>query len=77
MHDDARGGKTEFSDEDLVHAGHVQVEQPRQTLQQVVLLVSLSTQVSDLLTAIEDLQSVDAHEVGVVVLTRVPSRRRW
>jgi hypothetical protein len=44
---------------------------------QVVLLVSLSTMVTDLLTAIEDLQSVDAHEVGVVVLTRVPSRRRW
>ncbi|MGE0141369.1 MAG: hypothetical protein AB7R77_26530 [Ilumatobacteraceae bacterium] len=44
---------------------------------QVVLLVSLATPVSELLTAIEDLQSVDAHEVGVVVLTRVPSRRRW
>lgn len=44
---------------------------------QVVLLVSLSTQVNDLLAALEDIQSVDAHEVGVVVLTRVPSRRRW
>ena len=44
---------------------------------QVVLLVSLSTHVNDLLAAIEDIQSVDAHEVGVVVLTRVPSRRRW
>lgn len=44
---------------------------------QVVLLVSLSTPVNDLLAVIEDIESVDAHEVGVVVLTRVPSRRRW
>jgi hypothetical protein len=44
---------------------------------QVVLLVSLETPVNELLTSIEDLQSVDAHEVGVVVLTRVPTRRRW
>jgi hypothetical protein len=44
---------------------------------QVVLLVSISTPVNALLNAIEDLQSVDAKDVGVVVITRVPSRRRW
>jgi hypothetical protein len=43
---------------------------------QVVLLVSLATPVSHVVATIEDLQSIDARDVGVVVLTRVPSRRR-
>jgi hypothetical protein len=44
---------------------------------QTILLISEATRVNDLLTVVEDLQSVDARHIGVVVLTKVPPRRRW
>jgi hypothetical protein len=44
---------------------------------QTVLLISEATRVADIASAIEDLESVDAREIGVVVLTRVPPRRKW
>jgi hypothetical protein len=44
---------------------------------QTVLLISEATRVNALVTVIEDLESVNAHDIGVVVLTRVPGRRRW
>jgi hypothetical protein len=44
---------------------------------QTILLVSEATRVGELVSVIEDLESVDAREIGVVVLTRVPPRRKW
>lgn len=44
---------------------------------QTVLLISDATKVSELVAVIEDLESVDARDIGLLVLTRVPPRRRW
>ncbi|MCU1360780.1 MAG: lipopolysaccharide biosynthesis protein [Ilumatobacteraceae bacterium] len=44
---------------------------------QTILLVSEATRVGELVAVIEDLESVDAREIGVVLLTKVPPHRKW